>query len=58
MSRPAQPIAPAVKAGFLLLALGLCAWLFTTDWRYAVAGLIALLVAAVVGAPTKRGEGS
>jgi hypothetical protein len=54
VTKPAQPTAAAVKAGFLLQAAGLCAWLFTADWRYAVAGLIALLVAAVVGAPTKR----
>jgi hypothetical protein len=51
--RPAQPITLGVKIGFVLLAVGVTAWLFLGDWRYAVAGLIALVVAAVVGAPGK-----
>lgn len=54
MTRPARPVDLAVKIGFLLLALGLVGWLFTTDWRFAVAGVLALLVAAVFGAPASR----
>ena len=53
MTKPVQPISLTVKVGFLLLSVGLALWLFVGDWRYAVAGLIMLLVSAVVGAPTR-----
>lgn len=56
MSKPAQPVPVAVKIGTVLLAAGLGAFLFLGDWRYAVAGVIALLASAVIGSPTKRGE--
>lgn len=52
-----QPIALAVKVGFVLLALGCLAWLWTGEWRWAVTGLVALLVGAVVGAQTARSGG-
>lgn len=56
MSKPTQPVTLGVKIGFLLLAAGILAWLFLGDWRYAAAGAVGLVVAAVVGAPSKRGE--
>lgn len=39
-----------MSIGLVLLGAGLIAWLFTTDWRYAVAGVIAFVVAGVIGA--------
>jgi hypothetical protein len=54
MTKPAQPITPPVKAGFVLLALGIIGWLFLGDWRIAVAGLIAMLLAVVLATPTKQ----
>lgn len=43
-----RPVHPAVALGFALLAAGLLAWLWTGEWRHAVTGLVALVVAAVV----------
>lgn len=39
-----------MSVGLVLLGAGLIAWMFTTDWRYAVAGVIAFVVAGVIGA--------
>lgn len=46
-ARPPRPIHPGVALGFALLAAGLLAWLWLGDWRWAVTGLTALVVAAV-----------
>lgn len=47
-SRP--PLHPAGALGFIALAAGLVAWLWTGEWRWAATGLAILLAAALVGA--------
>lgn len=49
MNPPAKPVPVAVKAGFTLLTAGLAAWLWLDDWRWAVMGVLALLLSAVIG---------
>lgn len=45
-----KPLHPAAALGFIALTAGLCAWLWTGEWRWAVTGLAALLTGAIVGA--------
>lgn len=41
---------PAALAGLALLVLGLVAWLWSGDWRWAISGLALLLVGALIAA--------
>lgn len=44
-----------IKVGFTLLVLGVAALMWTGDWRWVVAGALALLLSAVLGvSPTTR----
>jgi hypothetical protein len=51
---PGVPL--ALRIGFVLLAAGLTATLWLGEWRWAVTGLVALLVCAVVVPARNRPE--
>lgn len=45
-----QPLHPLAAAGFVALAGGLLGWLWTGEFRWAITGLVLLLVLTVVSA--------
>lgn len=49
-----KALSPVGAAGFAALILGLIAWLWTGEWRWAVTGVAVLLICAVAGAVEGR----
>lgn len=47
-----KPLHPLAGVGFALFATGLLAWLWLNEWRWAVTGLVAMLVLVVASAVT------
>lgn len=41
--------------GGVLLTAGLCAWIWTGDWRYAATGAALLILSAIFAAASKDG---
>lgn len=48
MSAPERAVHPLVAAGFAVLVASLLAWVWLGEWRWAVTGLLVLLISAVV----------
>lgn len=53
MSAP-RPTTLGAKIGVCLFAAGVLSSLMLMDWRFAVAGVVALFVSTTLGAPTKE----
>lgn len=55
--RPAPPMHPLLLLGIGALAAGLVAWLWTSDWRWAVTGAVAFVVLGIAGSaqPDRKG---
>ncbi|HEY3482625.1 MAG TPA: hypothetical protein VGL02_27380 [Streptomyces sp.] len=47
---PRKPLHPLGAAGLILFAVGLTAWAWTGNWRWAITGVAALLVLTAIGA--------
>jgi len=52
--KTARPLHPLGAMGVAAVGAGLLAWLWLGEWRWAVTGLVALVVAAAVGAALDR----
>lgn len=57
MTADRKPLHPLGAAGFLALGAGLLAWLWLGEWRWAVTGLVLLVVLAAVGAALDARKG-
>lgn len=53
MPRPKQPLSPWGIAAFILLGLTISLWIWTGEWKWALTGLIAIIVCAVCDAGSK-----
>lgn len=49
MSSDRKPLHPVGAVGLALIPLGLLAWLWTGEWKWAATGAALFLVAAVIG---------
>lgn len=49
MSSDRRPLHPVAAIALVLIPLGLLAWLWTGDWKWAVTGAALFFVAAVIG---------
>jgi hypothetical protein len=56
VSGQAKPLHPAAALGVAGLLAGCVAWAWLGDWRWAVTGVAALVVGAVVAALRGKGQ--
>lgn len=57
MSEQAKPLHPLAALGVAGLLAGCVAWAWLGDWRWAVTGVAALVVGAVIAAVRGKGQG-